>query len=217
MTMVSSKAGLVTKTNPQTDDVESSKMDELEAASRSEWEKENWIGFENFYLLWLSLHLSVFHLILSQIMMPEVCDHCVVHPYGPVGALVLLVIYCMLDYFGFLFSSSLFLLLASFTKLRDKTEVTFGMQLGYSLTYEAASLTEDHFPRRGETTSYDFQLLILWIVLSAIIQVCTMSHLNKMLGLPNSLSKSSLLTIYKWMEQKKSEDSKDIPDQPYAV
>ena len=139
------------------------------------------------------------------------------NPYGPVGALMLLVIYCMLDYFGFLFSSSLFLLLASFTKLRDKTEVTLGMQLGYSLTYEAASLTEEHFPRRGETTSYDLQLLILWIVLSAIIQVCTMSHLNKMLGLPNSLSKSSLLTIYKWMEQKKSEDSKDIPDQPYAV
>ena len=215
--MVSSKAGLVTKTNPQTDDVESSKMDELGAASKSEWEMENWIGFENFYLLWLSLHLTVFHLILSQIMMPEVCDHCVVHPYGPVGALVLLVIYCMLDYFGFLFSSSLFLLLASFTKLRDKTEVTLGMQLAYSLTDEAASLTEEHFPRRGETTSYDLQLLILWIVLSAIIQVCTMSHLNKMLGLPNSLSKSSLLTIYKWMEQKKSEDSKDIPDQPYAV
>ena len=101
MTMVSSKAGLVTKTNPQTDDVESSKMDELGAASKSEWEMENWIGFENFYLLWLSLHLTVFHLILSQIMMPEVCDHCVVHPYGPVGALVHLVIYSMLDYFGF--------------------------------------------------------------------------------------------------------------------
>ena len=55
MTMVSSKAGLVTKTNPQTDDLESSKMDELEAASKSEWEMENWIGFENFYLLWLAL------------------------------------------------------------------------------------------------------------------------------------------------------------------
>ena len=91
------------------------------------------------------------------------------------------------------------------------------MQLGYSLTYEAASLTEEHFPRRGETTSYDLALLILWIVLSAIIQVCTMKHLKEIVDLPNSMRKSSLLTIYKWMEQKKSEDSKDIPDQPYAA
>ena len=37
MTMVSSKAGLVTKTNPQTDDLESSKMDELEARVSGRW------------------------------------------------------------------------------------------------------------------------------------------------------------------------------------
>ena len=217
--MVFPKAGLVT--SPQTGDVENNKMDKLGAASKRDWMAgmESWRGFEFVYFIWLSLQLRVFHLILTQIMMPEICDHCRVHPYGPVDAIVLFVIYIFVDYFGFLFSSSLFLLLASFTKLRDKTEVTLGTQLGYTLTYEASSLTEEHFPRRGETTSDVLALLILWIVLSAIIQVCTMKHLKKIVDLPNSMRKSSLLTIYKerhdrLMEQMESEDSTDLPVQP---
>ena len=91
--MVFSKASLVTSL--QMSDVENNKMDKLGAASERDWMEgmESWRGFEFVYFIWLSLQLGVFHLILTQIMMPEICDHCRVHPYGPVDQIVLLVIY----------------------------------------------------------------------------------------------------------------------------
>ena len=226
--MVSSKAGRLT--NPQEGDVENnSTKDKLGAASKRKSRLKNRIGIEDVYFLGLPLGLVVqltcFELIMTLIIMPEIWGPNLHVPIVPVVALWtgLGAIYCMFNYFGFLACSSLFLLLAPFAKPRANTTVTLGMQIGYSLTEEESSLTEEHFPRKGETTSYDLALLILWIVLSAIIQVYTMKRLNKMQNKNEESRARPAVKVYtikplnnKLMEQKKSEDSTELPDQPCA-
>ena len=58
------------------------------------------------------------------------------------GLVQILQVFRSFDYLGFLFCSSLALLLASFTIHRGKTTVTPGMQLGLNLTEEESSLVE---------------------------------------------------------------------------
>ena len=109
------------------------------------------LGLDNFktvyhlsYLLYPS-HLSC---ILTLILMPDICGQCG-HPKVTAITLVALValvqilqVFRSFDYLGFLFCSSLALLLASFTIHRGKTTVTSGMQLGLNLTEEESSLVE---------------------------------------------------------------------------
>ena len=217
--MVSSKAGR--PTNPQKGDVENNSMKD-KAASKT----RNRIGNEDVYFLGLPLGLVVqltcFELIMTLIIMPEIWGPKLHVPIVPVVTLWLGLgaIYCMFNYFCFLSCSSVFLLIAPFAKPRANTTVTLGMQIGYSLTEEESSLTEEHFPRKGETTSYDLALLILWIVLSAIIQVYTMKRLNKMQNKNEESRAKPAVKVYTikpiYNMQKKSEDSTELPDQPHA-
>ena len=178
---------------------------------------QNWIAFEIIYFLGLFIQGTVFNYILTLILMPDICGQCG-HPKVTAITLVVLValvqilqVFRFFDYLGFLLCSSLALLLASFANHRGKTTVTSGMQLGFSLTEEESSLVKEDFQERGELTSYDLALVMLWIVLCVIIQVCTMAYLKKRLDLPNLSTSSNLPTINKMLEEKKNVDSKATP------
>ena len=216
--MVSSKAGRLT--NPQKGDVENNSMkDKLGAASKGRSRFRNWIAFEDVHFLGLVVQLTCFGLIMTLILMPEIWNP--LHDSSVPFVAILLelgAIYCMFNYFRFLSCSSLFILIAPFAKPRANTTVTLGMQ---QVTEEESSFFKDHFLRKGETTSYDLALLILWIVLSAIMQVYTMKHLNKNKNEESRARPAVKVYTIKpinnmLMEQKKSEDSTELPDQPNA-
>ena len=212
------KTGVLT--NPKKGDMEQKNnfmKNKLGATIRLGSRVQNWIAFEIIYFLGLFIQGTVFNCILTLILMPDICGQCE-HPKVTAITLVALValvqilqVFRSFDYLGFLFCSSLALLLASFTIHRSKTTVTSGMQLGFGLSEEESSLVEKHFQERGDPTSYDLALVILWIVLCVIIQVCTMTYLKKRLDLPNLSTRSNLPTINKMLEEKKNIDSKATP------
>ena len=125
--------------------------------------------------------------------------------------------------FGLGVQSLLYLLMAPFAKPRRRNTVTSGMQMGKSLSEKESSTIEEHFPRRGETMSYDLALLILWMVLSAIIQVYWMKYMSKMLERQKAKAARTKLAVKvctlkplnnMLMEQKKSEKSPDFLNEP---
>ena len=215
--MVSLKAGRLT--NPQKGDVENNSMkDKLGAASKRRSRLRNWIAFEDVHFLGLVVQLTCFGLIMTLILMPEIWNplHDSIVPFVAI-LLELGAIYCMFNYFRFLSCSSLFILIAPFAKPRANTTVTLGMQ--QQVTEEESSLIEGHFLRKGETTSYDLALLILWIVLSAIMQVYTMKHLNKNKNEESRAKPAVKVYTIKPINnmQKKSEDSTDLPHANFVV
>ena len=228
--MVTLNAG--TLTNPKKGDMEQKNnfmKNKLGATIRLGSRVQNWIAFEIIYFLGLFIQGTVFNYILTLILMPDICGQCG-HPKVTAITLVVLValvqilqVFRFFDYLGFLFCSSLALLLASFTIHRGKTTVTLLQQMRRGWTDDDVAIIEENFPRMGdlgETTDYELGLVILWILLSAIIQMYTMKQ-QKAVQKQKKKEKSrveptvevyTIKPINMTLEEKKKEELTEIPD-----
>ena len=138
-------------------------------------------------------------------------------------AAVLHAIHLMAGYVVFLGFSCFGFLLSLTMKPRGKTTVTLLQQMRRGWTDDDVAIIEENFPRMGdlgETTNYELGLVILWILLSAIIQMYTMKQ-QKAVQKQKKKEKSrvkptvevyTIKPISMTLDEKKNEELTEIPD-----